>query len=154
MVYGYADHRYHAFPYAGYGASDTLRNMSVAFRRNASPLATLSQLLRRVMLSWHSSPTPGCNIWMSDIPRSITRWEVHRQGEVPVSEFVSIPNTTLYGRTVEFQQSRGMVRNIQIPHRFPSDWISHSCGVEAELCAQTTMPALSPTTAAEWTINF
>ncbi len=154
MVYGYADHRYHPFPYAGYGAPDTLRNMSVAFRPNGSPLATLSQLSAPGHSQLAFLTDPGMQYL--DIRYSSLNYTVGSpsKGEIPVSEFVSIPNTTLYGRTVEFQRSRGMVRNIQIPHRLPADWMIHSCVAEGELCAQTTMPVLSPTTAVEWTINF
>ena len=154
MVYGYGDRRYHPFPYGGYSASDSLRNMSVAFRRNASPLATLSQLAAPGHAQLAFLTDPGMQYL--DIRYSSLNYTVGSpaQGEIPVSEFVSIPNTTLYGRTVDFRQSRSMLRNIQIPHRFPADWTIHDCDVEVELCAQTTMPALNPATAAEWSINF
>jgi hypothetical protein len=154
MVYGYGDRRYHPFPYGGYSVSDQLLNVSVAFGRNASPLATLAQLAAPGHAQLAFLTDPGMQYL--DIRYSSLNYTVGSpmQGEIPVSEFVSIPNTTLYDRTVGFRPSRGMLRNIQIGHRLPADWAVHDCGVEVELCAQTTMPALSPATAAEWIINF
>ena len=154
MVYGFGDRRYHPFPYSGYSVPDSLRNMSVAFRRNAIPLATLSQLEAPGHAQLAFLTDPG--VQYLDIRYASLNYSVGSpaQGEVPVFEFVSIPNTSLYGRTVDFRPSRGMLRNIQISHRLPANWTSYDCGVEVELCAQTTMPALSPATAAEWNISF
>lgn len=154
MVYDFGAHQYRPLPHSGYTQPDTLRGLSVAFTPGGAPLATLQQLAAPGHAQLAFLTDPGQQYL--DIRYGSSNYTVNSpvQGSLPVSEFYSPPNSGVYGRTVEFTKSRGVYRNMFIFHRFPADLTVHDCTVEVELCAQTGMPSLNPSSAVEWTVSF
>ena len=153
-IYDFADHTYHAIPYNGFTESDPVYGLSVKFKTGASPLANLNQLNPASHAQLAYLTDPGTQF--IEYKYSSVRYTVGgpARGDIPVSEFVSPPGTSIYGRSVEFSLSRGMYRDYYGYHRLPADWTIYSCSVEVELCAQTTLSRFAPATAVEWTINF
>jgi len=153
MVYDFAGHRFVALPYLGYNAPDTIYGLKLTFAAGRPPAATIGQLTA----PGHAQVGVLTDLGTQyiDIQYTSQRYTVPRiiHGDVPVSAFTAPPDIA-YHRTVEFEPSRGVFRNIYVYHRYPMDFTVYDCNVEPELCAETTMPPFLPASASEWTITF
>jgi len=154
-AYDYTTHSYHLLPYAGHDTSLIDFGVSVVLGDSVDPIATIVSM---------TAPQQAQLAYLTDIGlqwvriRSISgnynpAWGLGVNNHI--AEFIFNPGNGNYYRSVLFTPARGIPRDSMVFGTLPlnSEHPFAQCSDEPELCNQSTMPALTPATIVEWTIN-
>jgi len=72
----------------------------------------------------------------------------------PATQFYSPFNSTIYDANVKVAKKRGVYRQTYATFTYPFYSQVNACLPTAELCTQSTLPALLPADRVNWSISF
>ena len=151
--YDYAAHGYRALVSGETPVQD--QGVSILLGSAQKPIASLSLM---------SAPGQAQLAYLTDVGTQLIRVQSVQSNynpewgvgvNTPVAEFAYNPGSGNYHRNVLVTPSRGVLRDSLVFTVLPYSGVHSipSCTSEPELCIQATLPALTPDTILEWTIN-